>query len=143
MFSKACKYGVKAIIYIAIQSGNNTRTSLKDIAAHIDSPEAFTAKVLQILVRHHIVESLKGPLGGFFISNDAARLITLSHVVYAIDGGETFNSCGLGLKECSELKPCPLHHKFQGIRSEMKEMIEKTTIHELVKKVGDGESFLM
>ncbi|MNH17620.1 iron-responsive transcriptional regulator [compost metagenome] len=143
LFSKACKYGVKAIIYIAVQSGKNTRSSLKDIAAHINSPEAFTAKVLQILVKCQIVESLKGPLGGFFVSNDTARLITLSHVVYAIDGTETFNSCGLGLKECSELKPCPMHHKFQSIRTEMKEMIEKTTIYELVLRVGEGEAFLM
>ncbi|POY36526.1 transcriptional regulator [Solitalea longa] len=143
MFSKACKYAVKATIYIAVQSGQNTRTSLKDISAKIDSPEAFTAKVLQVLVKNQVIESLKGPLGGFFISNEAAKLITLSHVVYLIDGTETFNSCGLGLKECSECRPCPMHHKFQRIRSELKEMIEKTTIYELVLKVGEGESFLM
>ena len=67
MFSKACEYGIKATIYIAMQSMQNSRVSLKDIAKEIDSPVAFTAKILQQLARNKIVESVKGPTGGFQI----------------------------------------------------------------------------
>ena len=37
MFSKACEYGIRAVVYIAEQSQNDTRVSLKDIARQIDS----------------------------------------------------------------------------------------------------------
>jgi len=46
MFSKACKYAIKALIYIASRSNDATRISLRDIAAKIDSPEHFTAKII-------------------------------------------------------------------------------------------------
>ncbi|MGN6646883.1 MAG: RrF2 family transcriptional regulator [Cytophaga sp.] len=65
MFSKACKYGIRSIIHIAAQSQAGKRSSLKEIAAQIDSPEAFTAKILQVLSRNNLIDSSKGPQGGF------------------------------------------------------------------------------
>jgi Rrf2 family iron-sulfur cluster assembly transcriptional regulator len=65
MFSKACEYAIRATIYIALQSQESKRVTLKDIAKEIDSPEAFTAKIMQQLVKRGIVDSLKGPTGGF------------------------------------------------------------------------------
>ena len=67
MFSKACEYGIKATIFIASNSYEKQRVSLKEIAKEIDSPEAFTAKILQNLVRHKIINSVKGAYGGFEI----------------------------------------------------------------------------
>mgnify|MGYP002795141008 FL=1 len=64
MFSKACEYGIRATIYIAMQSLEGFRVNLKEIAAAIDSPIAFTAKILQQLVKSNIVESVKGAKGG-------------------------------------------------------------------------------
>ena len=67
MFSKSCEYGIRATIFIATQSYLNNRTGIKDIAKKIDSPEAFTAKILQILVKANIIHSTKGVGGGFEI----------------------------------------------------------------------------
>ena len=65
IFSKACEYGIRASIYIAQQSLNDERASLKDISREIGSPEAFTAKILQTLVKNKIIDSIKGSHGGF------------------------------------------------------------------------------
>ena len=46
MFSKSCKYGIKATLFIAQKSQHDERVSLKEIAAAINSPIAFTAKIL-------------------------------------------------------------------------------------------------
>ena len=59
MFSKACEYGIKAAIFIAINSYEGRRVSPKEIAEEINSPQAFTAKILQDLVRNNIVFSIK------------------------------------------------------------------------------------
>lgn len=67
MFSKACEYGIKAAIFIAVKSQQDTRVRLSDIAAEINSPVAFTAKVLQKLTKGKLVDSVKGPAGGFEI----------------------------------------------------------------------------
>ena len=96
MFSKACEYGIKAAIFIAVNSEQETRVSLVDIAREIDSPVSFTAKILQTLVKSGIINSIKGPSGGFEIKKSKAGKIKLSKVVLAIDGDSIYKSCGLG-----------------------------------------------
>ena len=125
MFSKACEYGIKASIYVAGQSMLGKRASLKDIATEINSPVAFTAKILQLLAKNNILESTKGPSGGFEISKDKIKNIKLAAIVSAIDGDSIFNGCGLGMETCSEVKPCPVHYKFKEIRESLKKMMEK------------------
>ena len=44
MFSKACEYGIRAMVHIAMQSERGERTGLKEVAEAIDSPVAFTSK---------------------------------------------------------------------------------------------------
>ena len=142
MFSKACEYGIRATIYIATQSKEGIRVSLKDIANEIDSPVAFTAKILQVLARHRVVDSVKGPAGGFEIAPAKMKKIKLSKIVSAIDGDQIYKGCGLGLPECSESRPCPVHDKFAKIRSELKFMLENTSIEELAAGTLEGTTFL-
>ncbi|QAA81258.1 Rrf2 family transcriptional regulator [Aequorivita sp. H23M31] len=131
MFSKACQYGIKASVYIASQSAMGIRTSLKDIAHNISSPEAFTAKILHKLAKENILDSLKGPTGGFEIAKGKAQKIKLSDIVSAIDGVSIYQGCALGFESCDARQPCPMHHKFVGIRSDLKVMLENTSLEEL------------
>lgn len=142
MFSKACEYGIRASIYIAEQSLEGERVSLKDIAAEIDSPVAFTAKILQKLRKHGIISSLKGPTGGFQIHMDRIGRITLSDIVYAIDGDHIYTGCGLGLNKCNEEHPCPLHYDFKKVRDDLKQMLESTNLRDLALKLEKGSAFL-
>ena len=142
MFSKACEYGIRAAIYIAGQSVNDNRVSLKDIANEIDSPVAFTAKILQQLVRSNILHSVKGPSGGFEIGKNELSKINLSQIVSAIDGDDIFNGCGLGMNVCSEVHPCPVHDKFKEIRDTLKNMLENTSIYELSVGIKNGSTYL-
>lgn len=142
MFSKACEYGIRAAIYIAEQSREGLRVNLKDISSQIDSPEAFTAKILQQLAKSGIVTSIKGPAGGFEIAPAKMEKIRLSQVVSAIDGDEVYTACGLGFRECSARQPCPMHHKFKKIRNDLRQMLEGTTLFELSSGTKKGLTFL-
>ncbi|TGV01934.1 RrF2 family transcriptional regulator [Flavivirga rizhaonensis] len=142
MFSKACEYGIKASIFIALNSYKNVRVSLKSIAKEINSPEAFTAKILQDLVRHHVINSMKGAYGGFEIEKELISTVKLSHIVNAIDGDAIYSGCGLGLHTCDENHPCPVHHKFKSVREELKSMLENTNLEELALNIKSGASFL-
>lgn len=142
MFSKACEYGIKASIFIAINSYEGRRVSPKEIAMEIDSPQAFTAKILQALVKHNIVSSIKGAYGGFEIDRIKIREVKLSQIVNAIDGDGIYNGCGLGLHKCDEAHPCPVHDKFKSIREGLKQMLENTNLEELALNIKSGASFL-
>lgn len=142
MFSKTCEYAIRATIFIASESYQNKRVGLKDIAKKIDSPEAFTAKILQILSKNNIIKSIKGVGGGFDIPKESMNQITLTQIVTAIDGDSIFTGCGLGLSHCSEIHPCPVHDKFKAIRNELAFMLENTNLEELALGIKSGDTFL-
>ncbi len=142
MFSKACEYGIKASIYIALQSIQGERVSLKKIAREINSPEAFTAKVLLQLAKIDIIKSSKGPSGGFEISKDKIDTIMLADIVFAIDGNSIYEGCALGFDTCNATKPCPIHDKFVNVREELKKMLLNTSLYELATGLEVGLTFL-
>lgn len=142
MFSKTCEYGIRATIFIASESYQDNRVRLRDIAKKIDSPEAFTAKILQILSKDNIIHSIKGVGGGFEIPKETMYQIKLSQIVKALDGDRVFTSCGLGLSHCSEDRPCPVHDKFKSIRNELAFMLENTNLEELAMGIKSGDTFL-
>lgn len=143
MFSKACEYGIRAIIYIATESLENRRVKIGDVAENTGSPEAFTAKVLGLLTKYGIVNSLKGPYGGFEVGMNRMKEIRLSDIVFAIDGDSIYRGCALGLSECNAAEPCPMHEKFVKVRSDLRRMLETTTIYDLATKLQAGESTLI
>ncbi|MEO6901629.1 MAG: Rrf2 family transcriptional regulator [Bacteroidia bacterium] len=142
MFSKACEYGIRAAIYIADQSLLNKRVTLKDLAKAINSPEAYTSKILQQLSRNHIIISEKGAMGGFLMDKQKLHKVMLSNIVCALDGDNVYKGCGLGLKHCNEKAPCPLHHQFKEVQKQLKKMLETTSIKSLAIRLEGGVSFL-
>ncbi len=142
MFSKACEYGIRAAVYVALQSLDGRRVSVTEIAKEIDSPIAFTAKILQQLSRSGIIDSIKGPSGGFEIERENMDSVKLSKIVKAIDGDNIYVGCGLGLKECNADKPCPLHDKFVDIRTDLRTMLQNTSLYELATGLEVGLTYL-
>lgn len=141
MFSKTCEYAVRAMIFIAQKSADGIKIGIKDISKGIDSPEHFIAKILQDLSRKGLVQSAKGPNGGFFL-DESSKKKTLADIVKAIDGDKLFTGCGLGLKNCSEKKPCPLHDQFKIIRREIHDMLQSATVAEFNKELTKGLKYL-
>lgn len=142
MFSKACEYGIKAVIYIAKKSLEGERVKIGEIVEHTSSPEAFTAKVLGTLTKQNIVNSHTGPYGGFDISSAQMKQTRIIDIVLAIDGDEIVERCVLGLEECNSSHPCPIHHKYTKIRKEIKHILHESNILELAQDLKKGNSIL-
>lgn len=142
MFSKACEYGIRATILIAVESQKGRRISLKDIAKEIDSPVAFTAKILQALAKEDIIQSVQGAYGGYEMDSQRLQNVNLGDIVRAIDGDIIFNGCGLGLRKCNDLKPCPVHFRYKVIRENLKSMLQNTTVENLTSELETGLTFL-
>ncbi|WP_114749473.1 RrF2 family transcriptional regulator [Pleomorphovibrio marinus] len=141
MFSKACQYGIRAVIYVWKKSLQDQKVGAKEISKHVDAPEPFTAKILQTLVRQKILGSQKGPSGGFYVDEKHEKF-TLKDLVEAIDGDELFNGCSLGLEECSEENPCPLHSEIKKVRVHVVHMLTKKSLKQLAQEVESGSTVL-
>jgi Rrf2 family protein len=141
MFSKTCEYAIRAMIFIAQKTREGDRIGIKDIARGIDSPEHFIAKILQELSRKGIVQSAKGPNGGFYLDNVSMNR-SLADIVRAVDGDKIFQGCGLGLRQCSEFQPCPIHHEFKKIRLGLFEMLDNSKVGAFTDALEGSLAFL-
>ena len=65
MLSNSCKYGIRAVIYLAKNPVDNGKIGIKRISEDLGLPTPFLAKILQLLAKHKILTSSKGPHGGF------------------------------------------------------------------------------
>lgn len=141
MLSTSCKYALRAVVYIRSKSDQGLRLGIKEIAEEIEANEHTTAKILQLMAKEGIIHSVKGPNGGFYLPPDGAP-IYLIDVVKIIDGDHFFFECGLGLKECSEAKPCPIHHHYKAARETLYKQFCTLTVQQLSADLSLGKAFL-
>lgn len=142
MFSKTCEHAIKAIIFVTKQTLEGKRASLKTIAFGIESPEAYTAKILQLLVKNEFIFSIKGAAGGFETDLNKMKKLSLMRVVEVFDGDSIANRCVLGLKTCSSRNPCPFHDKYAPVRARLVGILENTSIMDLALGLIAGKTSL-
>ena len=141
MFSKSCEYAIKAMLFVAQKSKDENRIGVKEIAKGIDAPEHFIAKILQDLGKKKLVNSIKGPNGGFYMDSENLKS-SISDIVKAIDGDSIYKDCVIGLKDCSEKNPCPVHFEYKEIKKKLIAMLEDNTIADFNEKLDTGKFFL-
>ena len=142
MLSNSCRYGIRAVIYLASQPTSSGKTGINKISSDLDLPQPFLAKILQQLVKKKILCSTKGPHGGFALLKDS-KSITLLDIVNEIDGDEIFTNCVIHNSSCrcvDENKiPCTLHDDYSETRKNLINLFSKKTIYEFVEKANNNE----
>lgn len=137
MFSKSTEYALRAIIYLAQKSSEDRKIGITELAEAIDSPKSFTAKILQKLTKDNkFINSVTGPTGGFYLTEKAKKK-SLLHVLTLLEDEGIITGCILGLKECSEKNPCPMHSQYKHIKPLLLDMLDHKTIQELAKEMKD------
>ena len=134
MISKKCKYALRAVLHLAVESSITDKVGLRSLADELKIPAPYLGKILQELVSKHIISSTKGPNGGFYLTkkNQGAPLL---RIVEAVDGLGFFTNCGLGIEECSDHHPCPIHNDFKVIRDHFKKVFTNKTIQDLAGEI--------
>ena len=125
MFSKTAEYALRATIFIAQKGTIDSKLGIEEIAKAIDSPESFTAKILQMLTKEDkVVSSVRGPHGGFYLTSQSRKLPARA-ILEAVNEDDILRKCVLGLHHCSETNPCPMHADYKEIRQQIIELFEK------------------
>ncbi len=128
LFSNACEYGIRAMLYLALQETDRP-VQVKQIAKALHIPLPFLSKIVHSLSRNNLIQSHKGPGGGVTLAHSAAS-ITLLQVVEVIDGLDIFTACAIGIPHCSDDFPCPLHEQWGTIRQNIHAMLTSRTLEQ-------------
>jgi len=136
MLSSTCKYGIRAIVYIAGNSRYGEMIGIKRVSENLNLPMPFLAKILQQLVKKKILISSKGPHGGFSIYQKPGEIYIID-VVKAIDGDDVFHRCVLRNDNCISIEKkgqkCILHDDYVKARDQIEKLFESKTVEDLVK----------
>ena len=140
MLSNSCRYGIRAVIYLASQPLASGKTGIKQISTALGLPQPFLAKILQQLAKQKILTSSKGPHGGFSLLKDP-RKVTLLDIVVTIDGDDIFTNCVMHSGSCESVgkdkKTCPLHEDYEKTRNDLIKLFSNKTIYDLVKRANN------
>lgn len=115
------------------------RVQIQELAAHLKIPKHFLGKIMQQLAMEGVIDSVKGPFGGFSINKKTIDTPLLK-LIELTDGLQQFKECVLRLKKCNAAKPCAMHNKIERNRRELAMIFTNTTIGDLIK--SDVENFV-
>ncbi|NCA86780.1 MAG: Rrf2 family transcriptional regulator [Clostridia bacterium] len=141
MLAKGTEYAIRALVYVQLQNWKEQRPGMKEIAREIEAPEAYSAKIMQTLVRHQLLESMKGRGGGFFFDSNQSE-VTIYDIIHVMEGDGCFNKCGFGLKSCNNENPCPLHAEYILVRGGLLNIAKTETVASLATKILEGTAVL-
>ena len=146
MLSNSSKYGIRAMAYLARHQDEKTSFGIKEISQELDLPTPYLAKIMQLLVRHRILNSVKGPNGGFSLMKKPES-ITLYDIVRIIDGEGLFKNCIIHDNTCSSVrktrKMCTVHNDYEAIRKQLLTLFKNRTIADLAKSAKESGNILI
>jgi Rrf2 family iron-sulfur cluster assembly transcriptional regulator len=146
MLSNSCRYGIRAVIYLAKRFPDKRNIGIKEISGDLELPMPFLAKILQQLAKHKVLNSTKGPNGGFSLLKKPES-ITLLEIVKIIDGDGLFKNCIIHDGSCAEVRrnkrTCPVHDDYSRIRTSLIDLFKNKTVADLVKAANESENIFI
>jgi Rrf2 family protein len=146
MLSSSCKYGIRAVTYIASKSKDSGKIGIKQISEDLNLPTPFLAKILQLLAKQKILSSSKGPHGGFSLLKDPKK-ITLLDIIITIDGNDLLENCIIHNTTCScvgnENLICPIHDEYSKTRANLVKLFSNKTIYSLVRSANKTNDIII
>jgi len=131
VLSKPCRYAILAMVYLAEQPPARL-TPIREIGESSDIPLPFLAKIVSSLSRHGLVRARRGPGGGVKLDRPPGR-ISVGEIVEVLDGKEEDGCCFLGLGECDESTPCPMHSTWTRVQGNLRKALHARTLGDLIR----------
>ena len=138
MLSRKSKYGLKALLVLAEESGKGP-VLISQLADRDALPKKFLEAILLDLKRHGLVESRKGKGGGYYLRRSPEE-ITFGEVIRVLEGPLALVPCVsqtayAPCAECVDERTCGVRLAMQQVRDATAEILDGTTLADINKRV--------
>ncbi|MEW6378478.1 MAG: RrF2 family transcriptional regulator [bacterium] len=130
--STKCRYGLRALIEIAKNSGKGP-AKRKDIASSQEISDPYLESILLTLKQSRIINTTRGAKGGYVLCRPAAQ-ITVLDVVNAFEGPLTLVDCLQSPNMCSKVTFCVTRTIWRELQDTWRSILEGTTLQDLLDK---------
>jgi Rrf2 family protein len=131
--TKRTEYGLIALTHLAQRAGRVS--SVREICERYPVPRRLVAEVLKDLCQARLVDSHRGPSGGYSLVRPP-EAISVGDVVAALEGHPALTSCvSLGhyvAHPCEVERVCPIRSPIETLRVELWRLLTRTTLRDLL-----------
>jgi Rrf2 family protein len=138
VLSRKAKYGLKALLLLAEESGRGP-VLVADVAQREAIPKKFLEAILLELKRRGLVQSQKGKGGGYFLRRSPAD-ITFGDVIRILDGPLAAVTCVsqtayMACTECVDERACGVRLAMKQVRDATSDILDHTTLADINRQV--------
>lgn len=131
------RYGTRALLDLAIRWGEGP-VQLKDIAQNQEVPLQYLEHLMRPLIAAGLVRSMRGARGGVWLAKPPEE-IKLSEVIGALIGSIAPVECVDDPTMCDRSRYCATRDVWCELARAMSEVLESTTLHDLVVRQKSKE----
>ncbi|MBI5431174.1 MAG: Fe-S cluster assembly transcription factor [Nitrosomonadales bacterium] len=125
------RFAVTAMVDLATRGGKAPVT-LASISERQSISLSYLEQLFGKLRRNKIVESVRGPGGGYYLARPGNK-ISIAEIVVAVDEPLDATKCG-GMGNChGEEHPCLTHDLWMGLNEKILDYLESVTLQQLVE----------
>ena len=125
------RFAVTAMLDLALHSGGAPVT-LSGIAQRQGISLSYLEQLFGKLRRAKIVESVRGPGGGYCLAQPASE-ITVAAIIVAVDEPLDATQCG-GKENCQDERRCMTHDLWSRLNETMFDFLRSVTLADLVSE---------
>lgn len=131
LLSQTAVYALKATLCLS-EPAVDGPMRVDDIAERLEVPRNYLSKILHVLARNRVLDSTRGPGGGFTL-RARPEDVTLLEIVQHFDALPDEAGCLLGKERCSDDDPCPAHDRWRDVARSVHDFFSNTTLADLAK----------
>ena len=124
------RFAVTAMVDLALHGGSGPVT-LAEISSRQKISLSYLEQLFGKLRRHELVDSVRGPGGGYRLGKDTAR-ITVADIILAVDEPIDATQCG-GKENCHDEQKCLTHDLWANLNTRIFDYLESVTLRQLVE----------
>ena len=131
------RFAVTAMIDLAMHD-NEGPVTLAEISERQRISLSYLEQLFGKLRRHRLVESVRGPGGGYNLARDMAKL-SVADIILAVDEPIDATQCG-GKENCHDDQKCLTHDLWAALNERIFGYLESVTLRQLVDNQKAKES---
>ena len=125
------RFAVTAMIDLAMQLGSGPVT-LAEISGRRKISLSYLEQLFGKLRRHHLVESVRGPGGGYHLARDMGE-VSVADIILAVDEPIDATQCG-GKENCDDDKKCLTHDLWAALNDRIFDYLGSVSLRQLVDR---------
>lgn len=133
MITKSFDYALRSLVYMTARP-EQKYFGVKELSENLNVSKTYLAKILQDLVPEGYLDSVTGPGGGFGLARPSEKISLFDLLRTTGNVVNLEEKCFLGLSECSDKNPCPVHDVWSANRKQILTSFRRTSVADAAQR---------